>query len=216
MLGFVPTAGVSITVGGVVGAEGSVGTMMSSSKHGLLIVHHYRANTHWGGGTALRVNLKSVIMGPWECRQKWLGRCKFELVRTSWSVVPWAVCADGWPPLRLNRFDLSNSSCSSRVTAELRGCDRKRFSSAAFIKKKNKKKKGHPVTWAGGRGFTAKIVVMNGAQRCEMHNRTVCRWVEWELSSVQFLLLPFWSRGTQHATLKYLSPTQRCLYSVYS
>ena len=34
-----------------------------------------------------------------------------------------------------------------------RGCDRKRFNSAAFIKKK-----GHPVTWAGGRGFTAKIV----------------------------------------------------------
>ena len=25
-----------------------------------------------------------------------------------------------------------------------------------------------------------------------MHNRAVCRWVEWELSSVQFLLLPFW------------------------
>ena len=25
-----------------------------------------------------------------------------------------------------------------------------------------------------------------------MHNRAVCRWVEWELFSVQFLLLPFW------------------------
>ena len=36
----------------------------------------------------------------------------------------------------LNRSVLSNSSCSSRVTAELRGCDRKRFNSAAFIKKK--------------------------------------------------------------------------------
>ena len=33
-----------------------------------------------------------------------------------------------------------------------RGFDRKRFNSAAFIEK------GHPVTWAGGRGFTAKIV----------------------------------------------------------
>ena len=65
----------------------------------------------------------------------------------------------------LNRSVLSNSSCSSRVTAELRGCDRKRFNSAAFIKKK-----GHPVTSAGGRGFTAKIVVVNRAQRCELHN----------------------------------------------
>ena len=26
----------------------------------------------------------------------------------------------------------------------------------------------------------------NGAQRCEMHNRAVCRWVGWEWSSVQF------------------------------
>ena len=49
-----------------------------------------------------------------------------------------------------------------------------------------------------------------------MHNRAVCRWVEWELSSVQFLLLPFWSRGTQHATLKDLPPTLRCVDSVYS
>ena len=46
------------------------------------------------------------------------------------------------------------------------------------------------------------MFVMNGAQRCELHNRAVCRWVEWELSSVQFLLLPFWSRGTQRTTLK--------------
>ena len=27
---------------------------------------------------------------------------------------------------------------------------------------------------------------MNGAQRSEMHNRAVCRWVGWEWSSVQF------------------------------
>ena len=39
----------------------------------------------------------------------------------------------------------------------IEGCDRKRFSSAAFIKKR-----GHPVTWAGGRGFTAKIVWAEG------------------------------------------------------
>ena len=84
---------------------------------------------------------------------------------------------------------------------------------SSFIKKK---KRVHPFTRAGGRGFTAKIVVVNGAQRCELHNRAVCRWVEWELSSVQFLLLPFWSRGTQRATLKDLPPTQRCIDSVYS
>ena len=72
-----------------------------------------------------------------------------------------------------------------QVTAELRGCDRKRFSSAAFTKK------GHVSPgWAGG-GLTAKIVVMNRAQRCEIHNCAVCRWVEWELFSVLFLLLPF-------------------------
>ena len=52
--------------------------------------------------------------------------------------------------------------------------------------------------------FEEHTFVMNGAQRCELHNRAVCRWVEWELSSVQFLLLPFWSRGTQRATLKEL------------
>ena len=28
-------------------------------------------------------------------------------------------------------------------------------------------------------------IVMNGAQRCEMHNRAVCRWVGWEWSGVQ-------------------------------
>ena len=33
---------------------------------------------------------------------------------------------------------------------------------------------------------------------------------------MQFLLLPFWSRGTQRATLKDLPPTQRCIDSVYS
>ena len=43
---------------------------------------------------------------------------------------------------------------------------------------------------AGG-GFTAEIVLMNGAQRCEMHNRAVCRWVGWEWSSVQFYCCHF-------------------------
>ena len=75
-----------------------------------------------------------------------------------------------------------------------------------------KKKRGHPVTRAGGRGFTAKIVVMNGAQRCEMHNRAVCRWVEWERSSVQspavaILVKSYSARNFQRP------PTHQALYS---
>ena len=45
---------------------------------------------------------------------------------------------------------------------------------------------------------------MNGAQRCEMHNRAAC----------SVLLLPFWSKATLRATLKDLPPTQRCRDSV--
>ena len=33
--------------------------------------------------------------------------------------------------------------------------------------------------------------VMNGAQRCELHNRAVCRWVGWERSCVQFYCCHF-------------------------
>ena len=78
MLGFVPNAGVSITVGGVVGAEGSVGTMMSSSKHGQLIVHHYRANTQlrWRHGAARKfkecdhgaMGMQAEVIGPMQIR----------------------------------------------------------------------------------------------------------------------------------------------------
>ena len=34
---------------------------------------------------------------------------------------------------------------------------------------------------AKGAKVHPRIFVMNGAQRCEMHNRAVCRWVGWEL-----------------------------------
>ena len=46
---------------------------------------------------------------------------------------------------------------------------------------------------AGRRGFTAKIVVMNGSQRCEVHNLALFRWVGG--SACRVLLWPFWSRG---------------------
>ena len=61
----------------------------------------------------------------------------------------------------------------------------------------------------GWEGLTAEIVVMNRAQRCEMHNRVVFRWVGG--SACRVLLLPFWSRATLRATLKDLPPTQRCV-----
>ena len=93
LLGFVPTAGVSITVGGVVGAEGSVGTMMSSSKHGQLILHHYRANTQlrWRHGAARKfkecdhgaMGMQAEVIGPMQIRNWFAPRG---------SVVPWAVC----------------------------------------------------------------------------------------------------------------------------
>ena len=35
------------------------------------------------------------------------------------------------------------------------------------------------------------FVVMNGSQRCEMHNLAFCWWVGWARSSAQILLLPF-------------------------
>ena len=41
---------------------------------------------------------------------------------------------------------------------------------------------------------------MNGAQRCELHNRAVFRWVGG--SACRVLLLPFWSRATLRATFK--------------
>ena len=43
-------------------------------------------------------------------------------------------------------------------------------------------------------------LVMNGAQRCEMQNRAVYRWVGGLACRV--LLLPFWSKATQRATFK--------------
>ena len=69
------------------------------------------------------------------------------------------------------------------MIAELRGA----IGSASAQQLYQKKKGVHPFTRAGGWGITAKIVVVNGSQRCELHNLAYCRWVGWELSSVQSL-----------------------------
>ena len=95
--------------------------------------------------------------------------------------------------------------------AELRGAI-----GSASAQQLYQKKGVHPFTRAGGWGFTAKIVVMNGSQRCELHNLAYCRWVGWEWSVCRVLLLPFWSRATLRSIFKNLPPTQRCIDSVYS
>ena len=65
------------------------------------------------------------------------------------------------------------------LTAELKGCDRKRFSSAAL----NKKGRKILSPGAGGRGLTAKFVVVNRAQRCDYHKLALFWWVGWAWSA---------------------------------
>ena len=75
-----------------------------------------------------------------------------------------------------------------------RGCDRKRFNSAAFIKKK-----GHPVTWAGGRGFTAKIGSRCQAKSSQWRGISAATWEKRHPSLMSFPkgVKPQWRLFTQ-------------------
>ena len=90
-------------------------------------------------------------------------------------------CPGEWL-ISLDGHTLLDGSARPGLTAELRGCDRKRFSSAALNKKKKKGEKD-PFTRGGRAGLHCKIVVMNGSQRCEMHNLALFRWVGWAWSA---------------------------------
>ena len=68
-------------------------------KHGFWIVHHYRADTHSDEARhgAARNFKRVVVMWPTPLEmqvvvtialRRLLGRCKFELVRTSWVCGP--------------------------------------------------------------------------------------------------------------------------------
>ena len=78
-----------------------------------------------------------------------------------------------------------------------RECVRKRFNSAAFIKK------GHPVTWAGGRGFTAKIVLATHAYtRVQSDCLLPGTLAALSQDSLVFLSRALWSRPSQTDTTR--------------
>ena len=65
------------------------------------------------------------------------------------------------------------------LTAELWGCDRKRFCSAALKEKKEE----DPFSRGGRAGFSLQDCGVFGSQRCEMHNLALFWWVEWARSA---------------------------------
>ena len=106
--------------------------------------------------------------------------------------------------------DVSDFLLVPGLTAELRGCDRKRFSSAALKKKKEE----DPFTRGGRAGFHCKIVLMNGSQRCELHNRALFWWVGWARSACR-VAVAILVKSDSARNFEDLPPTQRCIDSVY-
>ena len=64
------------------------------------------------------------------------------------------------------------------LTAELREVRSEALQLSSFKQKKEE----DPFTRGGRAGLHCKIVVMNGSQRCEMHNLALFRWVGWAWS----------------------------------
>ena len=57
-------------------------------------------------------------------------------------------------------------------------------------------------------------VVMNGSQRCEMHNLALFRWVGWAWSVCR-VAVAILVKSDSARTFEDLPPTQRCIDSVY-
>ena len=77
------------------------------------------------------------------------------------------------------------------------------------------KKEDDPFTRGGRAGLHCKIVVMNGSQRCEMHNLALFRWVGWAWSVCR-VAVAILVKSDSARTFEDLPPTQRCVDSVYS
>ena len=78
----------------------------------------------------------------------------------------------------------------------------------------SKKKEDDPFTRGGRAGLHCKIVVMNGSQRCEVHNLALFRWEGWAWSVCRVAVAILVKSDSARA-FEDLPPTQRCIDSVY-
>ena len=76
------------------------------------------------------------------------------------------------------------------------------------------KKEEDPFTRGGRAGFHCEIVVMNGSQRCEMHNLALFQWVVWAWSACR-VAVAILVKSDSARNFEDLPPTQRCIDSVY-
>lgn len=70
--------------------------------------------------------------------------------------------------------------------------------------------------WGSAEWLTSKCstLVMNGSQRCEMHNLALFRWVGWAWSVCR-VAVAILVKSDSARTFDDLPPTQRCIDSVY-